>query len=100
RRLCVVLSSPTRRASDQGRKNGDRLCGDPKGGEHMTYRLKIRRGRGGGESFWQSFDTPCAGRDTVAAALEELNGRPALMDCTGADRKSTRLSSRHVSDCD
>ena len=50
----------------------------------MTYRLKIRRGRGGGESFWQSFDTPCAGRDTVAAALEELNARPALTDCTGA----------------
>ena len=49
----------------------------------MTYRLKIRRGRGG-ESFWQTFDTPCAGSDTVAAALEELNARPALTDCTGA----------------
>lgn len=51
----------------------------------MTYQLKIRRGEGDGESFWQTFSTPCGGEDSVACALEELNSRPVLQDLGGED---------------
>ena len=49
----------------------------------MTYQMKIQRGEGDSESFWQTFATPCAGEDSVACALEELNSRPELRDLSG-----------------
>lgn len=50
----------------------------------MNYQLKILRGTGTGESFWQTFFTPCGEKDSVACALEELNSRPLLQDTQGA----------------
>ena len=32
----------------------------------MNYQLKILRGTGTGESFWQTFFTPCGEKDSVA----------------------------------
>lgn len=54
----------------------------------MKYQLKILRGTGGGESRWQTFETPCAGSDSVARALEELNEREVLTDSTGGEAAS------------
>lgn len=49
----------------------------------MAYRLKILRGHGK-ERFWQTFTSPLSGAESVASALEELNGRAELRDETGA----------------
>ena len=51
----------------------------------MRYQLKILRGTGGGGSRWQTFETPCAGGDSVARALEELNERAVLTDSAGTE---------------
>lgn len=50
----------------------------------MKYFLKILRGTGAGESRWQRFSVEDSGGSSVAHALDTLNARPVLRDCSGA----------------
>ena len=56
----------------------------------MTYQLKIQRGEGDGERGWQTFSTPCGANDSVACALDELNGRADLRDRDGKEAAPIR----------
>ena len=49
----------------------------------MLMKVKILRGVGTEESFWQTFETNLPPTATVASVLEELNDRSPLLDSEG-----------------